>query len=197
MRGRYGWALLDEIFCVTEVAVLRLGRSYPKTMKINLRLLSLLTLAAGTVSFVRAADPLPATAEDLQAAHNRADADREGTLAQGEAQHRPNSAKMREHRMKELDEKLQLTAEQKTQIQTIWDKAEEQGKALRADETMAREDRRAKAGELMKATHAQVRGVLTPDQQKTFDTMPAKMGRRGPRPAGDRPADAPPAPPQS
>jgi hypothetical protein len=47
--------------------------------------------------------------------------------------------------------------------------------------------------EIMKSTHDQVRAVLTPDQQKTFDAMPPPErngGRRGPG-HGD---DAPPPP---
>ncbi|MDB6127136.1 MAG: hypothetical protein JWM35_1032 [Verrucomicrobia bacterium] len=159
-------------------------------MKLNLPLLSFLTLGAAAISYARAEDPAPATAENLQQAHNNADAERDGP--------RRDPEKMKQHRMKMLDEKLQLTADQKAQIQAIWDKAGEQAKALRSDETVAHDDRRAKAGELMKATHDQVRAVLTPDQQKTFDAMPPeRMGRRGPRPAGDKPADAPAPPPQS
>ena len=93
--------------------------------------------------------------------------------------------------MQMLEEKLQVTAAQKDLINAIWDKSEAQGKALRDDESIPREDRRAKMGEIMKAAHDQVRAVLTADQQKTFDAMPPEgRGRRGPRPDGDRPADA-------
>lgn len=100
---------------------------------------------------------------------------------------------MREHRMQMLDEKLQLTADQKQKITAIWDKAEEQGKALRADESLSRDDRRAKGAELMKATHADVRAVLTADQQKIFDTLPQdRPMRRKPRTEG---GEAPPPPP--
>ena len=168
-------------------------------MKLNLRLLSLFALGASTLSYVRAEDPAPATAENLQAAHNTADGNREAMITAGEAPApRRDPAKMRAHRLKKLDEKLQLTADQKAQVQAIWSKAEEQGRALRDDKTIAHEDRRAKMGDLLKSTHDQVRTILTPEQQKTFDAMPVEpMGRRGHRPAGDKPADAPMPAPQS
>ncbi len=100
--------------------------------------------------------------------------------------------------MKTLEEKLSLTPAQKQQIQAIWDQAEQQGKALRADESTAREQRREKMGAIMKDTHEKVRAVLTADQQKIFDSLPPEpRGRRG-GPGGPRPAgggDAPPPPP--
>jgi Spy/CpxP family protein refolding chaperone len=107
-------------------------------------------------------------------------------------------AKRREHRLQELTEKLSLTPEQQTQIKAIWDKAEEQGKALRAQGDQLRaqgEDLRAKGKEVMKATHNQVRAVLTPEQQKIFDAMPPPgRGHHGPgHGEGDRPAGPPPA----
>lgn len=113
----------------------------------------------------------------------------------------PRPQRMREHRMQVLEEKLSLTPAQKQQIQAIWDQAEQQGKALRADESAAREQRREKMMAIMKDTHDKVRAVLTPDQQKTFDSLPPEpRGRRGgPRPAGggDTPPPPPPASPSS
>jgi len=102
--------------------------------------------------------------------------------------------KAREHRMQVLEEKVQITAAQKTQILAIWDKADEQGKALRADAALAREDRRAKMMEIMKGTHDQVRALLTADQQKACDALPPEgPGRRGP--CGGEGAGGPPPPP--
>jgi Spy/CpxP family protein refolding chaperone len=45
--------------------------------------------------------------------------------------------------------------------------------------------------------HDQVRAVLTPEQQKIFDTMAQEgRGQRGPRPGGDdKPADPAPGKP--
>ncbi|HNC23363.1 MAG TPA: Spy/CpxP family protein refolding chaperone, partial [Opitutaceae bacterium] len=103
-------------------------------------------------------------------------------------EHGPRVGRMREHRMKMLEEKLSLTPAQKQQIQAIWDQAEQQGKALRADESAAREQRREKMGAIMKDSHDKVRAVLTADQQKIFDSLPPEpRGRRG-GPGGPRPA---------
>jgi Spy/CpxP family protein refolding chaperone len=98
--------------------------------------------------------------------------------------------KMRERRMHRLEEKLQLTDAQKQQIQAIWDKAEEQGRALRAENHAKREEQREKARDLMKSTHDQVRAVLTADQQKTFDSMDNDRPHRRMK-EGAKPADAP------
>jgi Spy/CpxP family protein refolding chaperone len=147
-------------------------------MKTIYRLLALLSLTALALApLARADEPPP------------------GPPPAGD-QGRPDPAKRREHRLQMLDEKLSLTAEQKEQIKAIWAKAGEQGKALRAEASAARDDLRAKGMEMMKATHAQVRAVLTPDQQKIFDALPPEMhGHRGPRHGdGDKPADAPPKP---
>ena len=109
--------------------------------------------------------------------------------------HRGDRGAMRANRLKMLDEKLSLTDAQKQQITAIWASSEQQGKALRNDDTLSKEDRRAKMGEIMKASHDQIRALLTPDQQKTFDAMPPpERGHHGPhKGAGDKPAaDAPP-----
>jgi len=78
----------------------------------------------------------------------------------------------------------------------IWAKNEEQGKALRNDDTLSKEDRRSKMGrESMKSGHDQIRALLTPDQQKDFDSMPPPEmhGRRGTQGRRRQPAaDAPP-----
>ena len=89
-----------------------------------------------------------------------------------------------------LTEKLNLTEAQRTQIKAIWKQSAEQGKALRddpANKDLSREERRAKRDAMMKATHDQVRTVLTPEQQAIFDQLPAE----GPgRPEGRKPKDS-------
>lgn len=79
---------------------------------------------------------------------------------------------MRERRLKQLDEKLHLTADQKTQITTIWDKAEQQARADRDAARDEAKDHREQRRDMMKATRDQVRAVLTPEQQKVFDELP-------------------------
>lgn len=153
-------------------------------MKTIIRLLSLLSLTALAAAPLMRADetppppgpPAPAAATAATADHPRRD-----------------PAKMREQRMQVLNEKLSLTPDQQAQIKAIWDQAEVQGKALRAQGA----DLRAKGMEVMKATRAQVRATLTPEQQKIFDAMPPPgQGHRGQhKGAGGKPAATPPAQP--
>ena len=151
-------------------------------MKTLLRILSLLSLTALATAPLARADETPVPPANPAPAGEHARAER---------------GKRREHRLAQLDEKLHLTAAQKTQIQAIWSAAEQQGKALRDEAAGATDDRRAKMREAMKATHDQVRAVLTPDQQKLFDAMPPEgRGHKGPRPEGDgKPADPAPGKP--
>ena len=65
-----------------------------------------------------------------------------------------------------------LTAEQKTKITAVYEKAAKDMQAV------PQEERRAKMQEMMAATRKEVRALLTPDQQKKFDDMPAP-GRGG------------------
>ena len=97
-------------------------------------------------------------------------------------------------RQQELTQKLSLTDAQQQQMKAIYAAAEQQGKALRDDDSLSRDDRRAKMQAIMKSAHDQVRAMLTPDQQKTFDAMPKPEHRgRGPKHDGDAP---PPPKPQ-
>lgn len=94
----------------------------------------------------------------------------------------PRMQEVRERRMQRLDEKLHLTADQKTKINAIWDKNEAEARAARSSaNSSAQTPRRAKRREMMKAAHDEVRAVLTPEQQKIFDAMPVERpgGRRG------------------
>jgi Spy/CpxP family protein refolding chaperone len=72
-----------------------------------------------------------------------------------------------------LDEAVTLTAEQKTKVAAIY---KEQMAAMQA---IPQEERREKMRESMTATRETVRAVLTPEQAKKFDDMPAP-GRGGP-----------------
>src|SRR4051812_28947803 len=65
-----------------------------------------------------------------------------------------------------LDEAVTLTAEQKTKVAEIYKKQTEAMAAI------PQEERREKGAELRKATDAQIRALLTPDQQKKFDAIP-------------------------
>jgi Spy/CpxP family protein refolding chaperone len=95
---------------------------------------------------------------------------------------------MREQRLKQLDETLGLTPEQKARINAIWDKAEADAAAARQDAADAKLGHRLKQRKAIKAVRKEVRGVLTPEQQKKFDALPAE--RRGPHSEVELPAAA-------
>lgn len=147
-------------------------------MKHSQTLLSLLGASLLALAPLARADEPPATPPPAPA---------------GQYRHQ-DRATMRANRLKELTEKLSLTDAQQQSIKAIWSASEQQGKALRDDEALSPEDRKAKRAAIMKSSHDQVRAMLTPDQQKTFDAMPKDHpGRRGPHQAG---GDAPPPKPQ-
>ena len=77
----------------------------------------------------------------------------------------------------DLVEKLGLSADQQKAIGAIIRSSQGQMQALRADESLSREDRRAKVREVLTSTRDQIRAALTPDQQKVFDAMPPPWAR--------------------
>ena len=93
----------------------------------------------------------------------------------------PGGARMGfEQMVARLDEAVTLTAEQKTKVTEIY---QEQMAAMQA---IPQEERREKMREAMGATREKVRALLTPEQAKKFDDMPAP-GRGGPGgPSGEK-----------
>lgn len=78
-----------------------------------------------------------------------------------------------EQRIAQIEEAVgTLTADQKTKITAILAKSQKDMMALGQDAT------REQRGEIMTATNKEIRAVLTADQQKKFDDMPAP-GRGG------------------
>jgi len=80
-----------------------------------------------------------------------------------------------EQRLQQLDQKLQLTAEQKEKIKAILAK-----EAAPAKGAGAKKDRQPLAA--AQKVQDEIRAILTPEQQTKFDAM--KPGRRGGGPAG-------------
>ena len=70
-----------------------------------------------------------------------------------------------------LTEKLSLTPDQKTQVQQVLERSMPEMKKMREEHFEARKALRQKVGD-------QIRGILTPDQQKKFDELRAKMQER-------------------
>lgn len=79
---------------------------------------------------------------------------------------------------------LGLTADQEAKWKEIGQQERAAIKPIMDDQSLSREDRRAKMMEANKPFADQRRAVLTPDQATKFDEMRAKMRERGPR--GDK-----------
>ncbi|HKG59760.1 MAG TPA: periplasmic heavy metal sensor [Pyrinomonadaceae bacterium] len=75
-------------------------------------------------------------------------------------------------RMEELSERLQLTADQKTKVQEIFNDTREQLRAVR-QETEPRMD------EIRRHADGRLQTVLTPEQWERFQRLRDERGRRG------------------
>jgi Spy/CpxP family protein refolding chaperone len=104
----------------------------------------------------------------------------------GQANHRHR----RGWELADLTQKLNLTVDQQKTVGAIIADGRSQSKALREDQSIAQEDKRAKMQEIMGTTRAQIRAALTPDQQKLFDALPSRGERNG-APAAPAPTPAP------
>jgi len=76
------------------------------------------------------------------------------------------------NRMDELSERLQLTADQKTKVQEIFNDTREQLRAVR-HETEPRME------EIRRQADGRLQTVLTPEQWEQFQRMRQERGRRG------------------
>ena len=81
-------------------------------------------------------------------------------------------------RMQQMAEQLGLTDEQKEKIKAIYQEQGEKMRALREDQNISPEDKRAKFREMFEALEAKTKPILTPEQQE-------KMAKfRAQRPGG-------------
>ncbi|MDE3084773.1 MAG: hypothetical protein KGJ37_06100 [Verrucomicrobiota bacterium] len=78
-------------------------------------------------------------------------------------------------RMEQTLKQLALTPEQRTKIHDIRRQTAESVKSIRADATLTPEQKKAKAHEAMRTSRDQVRGVLTPDQQKKLNEIRQRL----------------------
>jgi len=94
--------------------------------------------------------------------------------------------------LQRLAEELGLTEQQKTQVTAILKSESDQRMALRDNESMSRSEKFQAMRKIREEGRAQIRALLTPEQQKKFDAMPKPGPGRG-RPGGD----GPPPPPEA
>ncbi len=87
--------------------------------------------------------------------------------------------------LERLAQSLGLSEEQKGQLQQIGREQAEQVRAIREDDSLTNEEKRAKIQELNTARQDRFRGILTAEQQEKFGQMRQRRGRRssgrGPR----------------
>jgi protein CpxP len=76
-------------------------------------------------------------------------------------------------------DRINLTAEQKAQFKTIHQSIREQLMALRSDQTLSPEQRKAKARSIREGAHQQILGMLTPQQQELVKNNRRERGERG------------------
>jgi Spy/CpxP family protein refolding chaperone len=94
--------------------------------------------------------------------------------------------------LEDLTQKLSLTADQQKSVGDAIKSGHEQMKALRDNDALSDDDKRAKGKELMASTKAAIRALLTPEQQAIFDKIPTRGEHRPPPPPADGSAPATP-----
>jgi Spy/CpxP family protein refolding chaperone len=95
--------------------------------------------------------------------------------------------------LEHLKHALDLSPEQCGQIAAIIKGGGPARQSIMADDSLSRDQKRAKMHELMKGTQTEIRAVLTPEQQKKFDSMPRP--ERKMRDGGAGSGNPPPPPP--
>lgn len=93
------------------------------------------------------------------------------------AQDGPKPNKKKENRIEMLDQKLELTEAQRSEIENLFASEKEQMKLLKEEIRTNRDSMRAIHDE----THAQIKAILTPEQAAKFEEMKAERPDRGPR----------------
>lgn len=90
-------------------------------------------------------------------------------------------------RIEKLKTELGLTEAQVEKLKPILREQMEAMRTLRQDDSLSREDKRAKFKELHAANQAKLAAVLTPEQLAKFDELMKKKGPGGP--GGPKPKD--------
>jgi periplasmic protein CpxP/Spy len=99
-------------------------------------------------------------------------------------------------RAQELTKHLNLTSDQQTKVQEIFQSERSQMESLRQDSSLSQQDRHAKMTEIRKNAESQVRALLDSNQQKKWDEMQAKREQRMQNRHGESGSDQPAPPPQ-
>lgn len=92
-----------------------------------------------------------------------------------------------------LQQQLNLTPDQTTQVRAIFASERTKMEALRSNNALSPDDRRTQMMAIHQDSDSKMRGILTPDQVTKYDAMQARM--REHRRDGDAPPPPPPPPP--
>jgi Spy/CpxP family protein refolding chaperone len=88
-----------------------------------------------------------------------------------------------EARLDAMTKSLDLTAEQREKVKPILEEQMKQMEAVRADQSMSAEQKRAKSQEIRKEYNDKIEQVLTPEQKEKFKKMQQEQRSRRPRQA--------------
>ena len=94
---------------------------------------------------------------------------------QGQARHAMPSV---DDQLKNLTDKLNLTADQQAKVKPILQDTQTQAQAVMKDSSLSQDDRRAKMRSLHESSSAKIRDVLNDDQKKKFDDWQQEMRRQ-------------------
>lgn len=89
-----------------------------------------------------------------------------------------NPQQMAARQLEQMTQQLQLTADQSAKIQAIQERTAPLTQAIFADTTLSRQQRREKMRPLRAESDAQIRQLLTSEQQTKFDAMQAQRRAR-------------------
>ena len=100
-----------------------------------------------------------------------------------------------ERRLAMMKDQLGLSDDQTAKVKAIMDESRGKMEGVRADTSLAPEDRRAKMGAINQDETSRIRALLTADQQTKYDAMLARMRNRGPGGPGGQGGPPPTVPP--
>lgn len=88
------------------------------------------------------------------------------------------AGRMQGRQMEMMTQKLNLTADQQTQVKAIQGDTRKQMMAVRDDASLSQADKQSKMMDIRKASQDKIRALLTDEQKTKFDEMQAQMRNR-------------------
>ncbi len=142
-------------------------------MKMTMRLRKNVMRAAAVALFVAGMSATAALAQDAPPPPPPAD------QTQGPPQGGPGGRGMNpDRRLHMMEKQLNLTADQTTQLKAIMEDERSKMEALRSNTSLAQQDRRSQMMTIRQDGETKTRALLSPDQEKKYDEMQAKMRER-------------------